>query len=334
AVYAGPATGTMHNVVQLPNAPDGSPRLAAGFEAYAFASLPGQVVSKVAVLDASGLLQGRMPRHVGWLTDENNRTHAVHNPGSRMTEHRGHTWDSVPMAHFTGGYFSYQCGEDQASVRMLAHVPLSSVAPAGTNGHFHANMYVPSWPAVYNGGWDVVTTPFGDFCSSTDQQASFLIEPTYGFVRQFGSYRPRSDGVVPRIQVLSGVPEVGSALRIRVTGLEAGGAAHLLIGTRETKSLGALGGVGPLHVDRRSLLLEQKLDVDSDVVEFTLPSIPAVPQLVIACYETNISGVNAVLKAPAVVVRPRPIGARMAAPLPLEVPPARMDQCGCGHAHW
>ena len=333
AVYGGPATGSMHNVVQLQNSPDGHPRLAAGFEAYAFGAAPNQVISKAAVLDATGLWQGRNPELVGWLTDAGNRLHAVHNVGSRMLECRSHTWDSVPLEHFTGGYFTYQCQKDQSTVRMLAHVPLSATPPAGSNGYFHANMTVPTWPAVYNGGWDVVTTPFGDYVSSTDLQASFLIEPTYGFVRQFGSYRPGSDGVVARISVLSELPEVGQELRLRVTGLESGSSAHIVFGTKVAKTLPLFGGGPHLAIDRLSILQERKVDVVSDSCEVTLASIPAVQQLVIQCYMTRRGSTNVVLKTPAILLRPRPVGARMAAPPELEVPPARMDQCGCGDAH-
>lgn len=303
AIYAGPATGTFHNVVSLPPAPDGTPRLAAGFEAFAFQAPNGTLISKAAVLDASDLATGRMPTLVGWLADANNQRHAVHNPASRLLELGAHTYDTVPLAHFTGGYFVYRCSDDQNSVRMLAHVPVSATTPAATNGHFHANMTVATWPAVYNGAWDVVGSPIGDFVSSTDQEASYLIEPTHGLVRQYGTFRARADGVVPRIRVLTGVPEVGAPLELEVTGLEAGGTATLLVGKRIVRLPPRSGDLGPLYVDRATIVDEQEVAVTGTSARFTIPSVPALQQLVFVAYERTATSV---LKAPAAVVHVLP----------------------------
>lgn len=192
---------------------------------------------------------------------------------------------------------------------MLAHVPVSSVAPDYVNGRFHPNMAVPAWPAVYNGAWDVVASPIGDYVSSTDQEASFLIEPTYGFVRQFGTWRARADGVVPRIRVRTGVPEGGASMEIEVTGLEPGGTATLLVGKTLDMQPPRSGDVGPLYVDRSTLVDQQELEVTSSTAVFTIPQVPALRQLVLVAYERTASGV---IKAPAACIKVLPVGMRSA----------------------
>ncbi|MGE3172323.1 MAG: hypothetical protein AB7O97_06825 [Planctomycetota bacterium] len=302
--YGGPGSGTMHNVVQLPPTPDGRPRLAAGFEAWAFAAGPDQIVSKAGVLDATGLLDGTPPRLCAFLIDGHNRRHAVHNPASRLLEWRAHTWDTVPLAHFTGGYFVYRCGDDQDSVAMLAHAPLSQTEPGMTAGRHHPRMGVPTWLACYNGAWDAVASPIGDWVSSTDRECSYLIEPSWGFVRQFGTYMPRADGEVPRIRVTSGVPTVGQPVQLEVTGLQPGGRVTLLVSTAARSSPVAIDGAGAIWCDLDAVLEEHRTEVATDgIARFALLA-PDRPQLVLTAYQRT--GDGDAVKAPAVALRLHP----------------------------
>ena len=305
AVFAGPATGTFHNVVALPPGPDGAPRIAAGFEAFAFAAPPGVMVSKAAVLDARDIDTGRMPTVVGWLADRHNQMHAVHNPASRLLEFGAHTHDAVPLAHFTGGYFCYECKDDQNSVRMLAHAPICAMQPSANAGHYHAAMTVPEWPAVYNGGWDVVASPIGDFVSSTDQQASYLVEPTYGFVRQFGTWLADACTAPPRIVVESGIPQTGEAMRIRVNGLADGTVARLRIGSAPSTTPEREGDLGAIYVPRRSMLVELEAPVTGGSAVFTLDAAPAAERLAMFAWQRAPSGVR---KSPTAVVHVRKTG--------------------------
>ncbi len=274
SLFAGPTTGTYHNVVALPPGPDGAPRIAAGFEAFAFSAPPAVMVSKAAVLDARDLVAGRMPTVDAWLADGNNRTHAVHNPASRLLEHAAHTYDAIPLAHFTGGYFCYECKQGQDSVRMLAHAPISSVVPASEPGRFHATMTVPQWPAVYNGGWDCVASPIGDFVSSTDNEASFLIEPSFGFVRRVGTWIAPLGEDPPTVRVASGVPEVGAPVRIRVRGLRDGAVAHLRVGRAVATAPLFSAELGAEWIRDRDRIIELEAPVALGEAEFTLPAAP------------------------------------------------------------
>ncbi len=329
AVFAGPATGTFHNVVSLPPGPDGAPRISAGFEAFAFAAAPGVMISKAAVLDASSLHEGRMPTVIGWLADRNNHGHAVHNPASRMLDFHAHTHDAVPLAHFTGGYFCYECKDGQDSVRMLAHAPISSSEPSAEGGRFHPTMTVPQWPAVYNGGWDVVASPIGDFVSSTDQEASFLVEPTYGFVRQTKTWIAPAGQSPPRIRVVTGIPETGAELRLQVTGLSDNGTARLRVGASVADVPEMSRELGAMWVPARSALYELQAPIIAGKADFTIPAIPGVQSLAFVAWQTDAGIVR---KSPATSVRVRPFSRRLAGDASTWIVPDHFEHDGscCG----
>ena len=275
SLFAGPATGTYHNVVALPPGPDGAPRIAAGFEAFAFSAPPGVMISKAAVFDARDLVSGRMPTVDAWLADGNNRMHAVHNPASRLLDFGAHTYDAIPLAHFTGGYFCYECKEDQQSVRMLAHAPICNVTPSAEPGRYHAKMTVPQWPAVYNGGWDCVASPIGDFVSSTDMEASFLVEPTYGFVRRVGTWIAPVGAEPPTVRIASGVPAVGEPVRVRVLGLREGAVARLRVGRGVATTPEHSRELGAMWIRERDRIVDLEASVVGGEAEFTLAAAPA-----------------------------------------------------------
>ncbi len=308
--FGGPATGTFHNLVALPPGPDGAPRLAAGFEAFAFQAAADVLVSKAAVFDARDLLAGAKPTVVGWLADAHNHAHSVHNPASRLLESRAHTHDAVPLAHFTGGYFCYEIGDGQDSVAMLAHAPICAVAPSAEDGRYHANMTVPAWAAVYNGAWDAVATPIGDFASSTDLEASYLIEPQLGFVRHFGRYRPHADGRQPKLRVLSGIPTVGAALLVEAEGLVPGVEARLVVSAEASEEPMAHGDLGALHLDADQPIADLRLLPSSSRAVFELPSIPSAERLAFVLVQ-RIGGEAA--RSKTAVVRVRQQARRLAA---------------------
>ncbi|MGE3173532.1 MAG: hypothetical protein AB7O97_12990 [Planctomycetota bacterium] len=309
-VYLGPASGAMHNVVALPPRPDGAPRLCAGFEAFAFGAGAGDVVGKAGVLDARDLLAGAAPQLVGWLVDDSNRLHAVHNPAARVRESAAHTFDAVPLAHFTAGYCLFRCDQDQGSVELLARVPLSDVTPSADAGRFHPTMNVPTWPAVYNGAWDAVATPIGDFVSSTDREASYLIEPTFGFVRRFGSYVPGPDGAVLRVVLRGPVPTVGDALQLEVQGAAPGVPVHLLVGTAVASPPVVRGAAGAIHVDPAGIVLELEQAPAGTAVAFALPPVPGARQLVLTAWQPGAGRGGAARRSPAGLVRLRSPTAR------------------------
>ncbi len=301
--YRGATSGQAHNVVQLPDR-EGSPLLAAGFEAWAFTSTPGQVIAKAAVIDVRDLTRGTAPQFVAWLVSDENLRDAVHNPCSRLAEVGTHTWDTVPLAHFTGGYYLYEYGASTA--RPIAHVPVSRVAPSGRFGVRHETMSAPVWMAAYNGAWDMVATQIGDFVSCTDREASYLIEPTYGFARQFGSYLAQADGTVPRVQLAGPVPEAGRELRVRCTGLQAGGRVALTIATRLAAAPILDPNAGALWFDPASVITVLTADANGDTLEFVVPN-PAGSggQLVLTAVEHGASTPSGALKSPAAVFRVR-----------------------------
>lgn len=303
AYYAGPGTGSFHNVVPLLPTPDGRSRLAAGFEAWAYAaSKPDQIVSKCGILDATALPKGESPKHVAWLVDDHNRRHATHNPGYRMAEHKSHTWDTIPLAHFTGGYYVYECGDDQASVRRLAHVPLADQQPGEGGGRRNPRMYL-EWLKVYNGAWDVVVTPIGDLCSSTDREASYLIEPTFGFVRQYGTHKAR-DGVVPRIWLRTGVPEAGGAMRVAVSGTKAGDVVRLRATNRARAKPTTDGELGAAFCDLGAIVFDATTTATGDGVEFALTTPDAARLWFVASIAAPNGGPCAA-KSPTATVRVR-----------------------------
>jgi hypothetical protein len=306
AAYGTPSSGTCHNLVQLPPAPDGSPRLAASFEAWAFSAQPHEIVSKVAILDATDLHTGRNPTFVSWLYGPENHRHAAHTPCSRLFETRAHTWDTVPVAHFTGGYFCYQFGQAQEDVNLLAQVPVSDTNPSAAAGRYHTRMDVQTWLACYNGAWDAVATHIGDLVSSTDRETSYLIEPTWGFTRQFGTHIAADDGTVPRIQVISGVPEAGRELRLRVTGLRVGGHVTLEIASKVASRPLVQPVIGAVFHDPTALIATLQAHVIGPSIDFTIPSLPDVDQLVMTAWEINAGQPGAVLKTPAARCRVRP----------------------------
>lgn len=303
--YAGPGTGSFHNVVQLLPTPDGTQRLAAGFEAWAYAATkPEQIVSKCGILDFSNLLAAEMPKHVAWLVDDDNRKHATHNPAFRLAEHKSHTYDTIPLAHFTGGYRVFECDDDQASVRGLAFVPLATQFPGEGGGRKNPRMNIGEWLKVYNGAWDVVATPIGDLCSSTDRDASYLIEPTFGFVRQFGSYIAR-DGIVPRMWLVTGVPEPESPMRIGMSGVRKGDRVRLLVTTAAHAAPTSDDRLGAIWCDRRATVAELEGTATSTSHEFTLTTTPNADQLYLVASIEREGGGHAVAKSPTATVRIR-----------------------------
>ena len=188
---------------------------------------------------------------------------------------------------------------------MMAHAPISAIAPSAAPGQFHAAMTVPEWPAVYNGGWDVVASPIGDFVSSTDQQASYLVEPTYGFVRQFGTWLADEGAAPPRIVVESGIPQTGEALRVRVNGLADGTLARLRIGSAPAVQPEREGDLGAVYVPRRSMLVELEASVTGGSAVFTLAAAPAAERLAMFAWQRAPSGVR---KSPTAVVHVRKTG--------------------------
>ncbi len=312
ALYAGPSSGSFHNVVQLLPTPDGKPRLAAGFEAWAYGARSGQILSKAAVLDAGALLAGEgddethAPRHVAWLVDDHNRRHSVHNPASRMLEHKSHTYDSVPLAHFTGGYYVFECKDGQDSVRMQAHAPTAGLEPGEGLGPEHPRMNVPSWLRTYDGAWDVVTCPIGDLVSSTEQGESFLIEPSFGFVRQFGTYWPTANGAPPRIHVATGTPERGQRIRFVVSGVPEGCAVRFCATTRLLPTPQPQDGLGMVQLDLATRLSSQDgLATNGEAAfEITAPSEAAA--IFAQAYVLDLTTAKASSKSPTAAVRLRP----------------------------
>ncbi len=305
AYYAGPATGSFHNVVQLLPTPDGKQRLAAGFEAWAYAATkPEQIISKCGILDFTALMSAEMPELVAWLVDDNNRKHATHNPAFRMAEHKSHTYDTIPLAHFTGGYRIYQCRDDQASVSQIAFVPLATQFPGEGGGRKNPRMNIGEWLKVYNGAWDVVATPIGDLCSSTDREASFLIEPTWGFVRQFGTYIAR-DSVPPRLWVVTGVPEAGQPMRIGMSGVKPGDHVRLLVATRAHDVAVKDSLLGAMWCDRTATVAELEGTATSTTHEFTLGQAPKAAQLWMVASVDREDGSGIVAKSPTTTVRVR-----------------------------
>lgn len=305
AYYATPTTGQAHNVVALPPRADGTQLLCGGYEAWAFTAGPEQMISKAAVLEVPPFGSGRAPRLVSWLASTENWKDAVHNPCSRLAEVRTHTHDTVPLAHFTGGYYLYEYGESTAKV--MAHVPISRVAPSGRFGAHHKSMTVPVWMACYNGSWDAVATWIGDYVSSTDRETSYLIEPTYGFARQFGTYLPAADGTVPRAVLSGPIPEVGKDLHVRVLGLVPGGRVELTIATRAVTVPYTQPGAGALWFDPASVVHTLQANAVADHVDFVLPNLPDHGrQLVLTAIQYDVPGSTAPLKTPAAVFRPRP----------------------------
>ncbi len=303
-LYAKPATGSFHNVVQLLPTPDGRQRLAAGFEAWAFAAKPGQPISKCGILDYTNLQKGEMPGHVAWLFDDHNLAHATHNPAFRMVEHKSHTYDVVPLAHFTGGYYVYECDEDQSSVKRLAHVPVANGLPGEGAGKRHPRMSIGEWLRCYNGAWDVVATPIGDLCSSTDLEASYLIEPTLGFVRQFGTHIAR-DGVVPRIHLITGVPTHGESMRIAVTGVKNGDTVRLLMASRSVSAPTTHAEIGALWIDDDARVADLVASSSGDTIEFTLDRAPPCSQAWMVAFVENPTGGRTLAKSPTATVRIR-----------------------------
>jgi hypothetical protein len=306
ALYGTPASGTAHNLVQLPPAADGSPRLAASYEAWAFGAAPHETVSKVAVLDATDLDSGRNPTFVSWMRDASNHRHASHTPCSRLYETRSHTRDTVPIAHFTGGYYCFRFGDDQDDVELLAHVPISDTVPSAAPGRYHTRMDVQTWLACYNGAWDAVATHIGDLVSSTDREASYLIEPTWGFTRQFGTHLAAPDGTVPRVLVTGGVPHAGGELRVRVTGLAVGGRLTLVLASKAAERPQLLPRIGAVFHDPDAVFATLEADVLGESIEFTIPSLPAVDEVVMTAWETDAGRPGGVLKTPAARCRVRP----------------------------
>lgn len=304
AFYATPATGSFHNVVQLLPTPDGRQRLAAGFEAWAFAAKPGQPISKCGILDFTDLWKGEMPKHMAWLFDDHNLIHSTHNPAFRMAEHKSHTYDVVPIAHFTGGYYVYECDEDQGSVKRLAHVPVAVENTGAGAGRRHPRMSVGEWLRCYNGAWDVVATPIGDLCSSTDREASFLIEPTWGFVRQFGTHIAR-DGDHPRIHLRTGVPTRGEPMRVAVTGVRSGDSVRLVVASRARETANADPQLGASWIDDDARLFDLAAVANGDSVEFSLPNTPACSQLFLVAFVEDPRGGKCVAKSPTATVHIR-----------------------------
>lgn len=301
--YAKPSTGTFHNVVQLLPTPDGRTRLAAGFEAWAYAaSKPEEIISKCGILDATELPKGEMPKHIAWLVDDHNRRHATHNPGFRMAEHKSHTWDTIPLAHFTGGYYVYACGDDQSSVQRLAHVPVADQQPGEGGGRRNPRMYL-EWLKVYNGAWDVVVTPIGDLCSSTDREASFLIEPTHGFVRQFGTHVAR-DGVVPRIWLRTGVPQVGAPMRVAVSGTKKGDRVRLRATERALRRPAQDAALGAVFCDLDAVVFDGVVEAKGDDTEFAFAT-PNADQLWFVASIEGPTGTRCAAKTPTATVRVR-----------------------------
>jgi len=301
--YLQPMSGQAHNVVQLQPRPDGTPLLAAGFEAWAFLARPGQTISKAAVIAANGLSSGTMPTFVSYLRSDDNLRHAAHNPCSRLFEVAPHTYDTVPMAHFTGGYMLYEYGDDNTS-ELLAHVPISTVTPSGRFGRHHDSMTVPVWMACYNGAWDMVATWIGDYISCTDRECSFLVEPTYGFARQFGTYIARADGTVPRVRLSGRIPRVGHELRLAVDHLEPGGRVDLTLARNLSATPVDGRAAVALWYQPASTVMVMALDVTTDHVEFVIPRLPDWTRQLVATAVEYRAG--SVLKTPAAVFRVRP----------------------------
>ncbi len=305
ADYRGPTSGQAHNVVQLPDAPDGSPRLAAGFEAFAWTASMEQIVAKAAVLDATALTSGQAPTFITWLKSEENHHDAVHNPCSRLLEVGSHTFDTVPLAHFTGGYYLYEYADGAA--QPIAHVPVSTITASGRLGHRHATMTVPVWMAGYNGAWDMVATNIGDYVSSTDREASFLIEPTYGFSRQYGTYVPQANGTVPRVRLAGALPQAGDELRVRCTGLLPGGLVTLTVARRALAQPIRNAQSGALWFDQNSVVTVLAARPTGTSVEFVVPNPPGLGgQLVLTAIEHGVATPTGVLKSPACIFRVRP----------------------------
>ncbi|MEY4830956.1 MAG: hypothetical protein RLZZ562_2752 [Planctomycetota bacterium] len=302
--YAAPATGSFHNVVQLLPTPDGRQRLAAGFEAWAFASKPGQAISKCGILDFTDMWKGEMPKHKAWLFDDHNLTHSTHNPAFRMAEHKSHTYDAIPIAHFTGGYYVYECDEDQSSVKRLAHVPVASERTGEGPGKRHPRMAIGEWLRCYNGAWDVVATPIGDLCSSTDREASYLIEPTWGFIRQFGTHIAR-DGITPRIHLRTGVPTRGEPMRIAVTGVKPGDSVRLLVAAKSNDKPRIDAELGAVWIDEESRVADLAATANGDSIEFELAHTPACAQVWMVAVVENKNGGRALAKSPTATVRIR-----------------------------
>jgi hypothetical protein len=305
AFYAKPASGSFHNVVQLLPTPDGRQRLAAGFEAWAFGAKDGQPVSKCGILDFTDMWKGEMPTHKAWLFDDHNLLHATHNPAFRMTEHKSHTYDVVPLAHFTGGYYVYECDEDQGSVKRLAHVPVASERTGAGAGRRHPRMTVGEWLRCYNGAWDVVATPIGDLCSSTDREASFLIEPTWGFLRQFGTHIARN-GDFPRIHLRTGVPTRGEPMRVAVTGVRSGDSVRLIVASRAREKPVTDPQFGASWIDDESRIFDLAAVADGETVEFTLAHTPACAQAFMVAFVEDPKGGKSIAKSPTTTVRIRP----------------------------
>jgi hypothetical protein len=190
-------------------------------------------------------------------------------------------------------------------------------------------MTVPQWPAVYNGGWDVVASPIGDFVSSTDQEASFLIEPTYGFVRQSKTWIAPAGQTPPRIRVVTGIPETGAELRLQVTGLGENGTAHLRVGSGVADVPEMSSELGAMWVPARTALYELQAPIVAGTANFTLPAIPAVQSLAFVAWQAD-SGI--VRKSPATSIRVRPFSRRLAGDASAWILPDHFEHDGscCG----